>query len=147
MIVVQSVNVNGDNATFDIATISLGFDGNSVGAGSAPNNGVPGKTYPLLNTQSTLHECGADAKAAAAEHTGKIFDSNWIGTTAGGVILRVVAGGSVTVPGVAEGAAFSFGGRALWYGAKGLFQGATTGGACAIGAGATSLFNSLTGPG
>jgi hypothetical protein len=112
----------------------------------APNNGNPNKTYPLLNTQGTLHDCAADAKAAAAEQTGKILDGNWIGTTAGGVILRAAAGSSLTFTGVTEGAAFSFGGRALWYGAKALFNGGTTGAACAISTGTTSMFNSLTGP-
>ena len=113
----------------------------------APNNGTPGKTYPLLNNPSTLHECGADASAAASQQTGKILSGDWVGTTAAGVLVRAVTVGGLTASGVAQGAAISFAGRALYYGAKGLFNGATTGGACAISSGTTSLYNSLTGPG
>jgi hypothetical protein len=112
----------------------------------APNKGTPNKTYPLTNTQGTLHDCATDANAALSAETGKIFSGDWVGTTAAGVLVRAVAVGGVTVPGVVQGAAISFGGRALCYGAKGLLQGATTGGACAISTGITSLFNSLTGP-
>ena len=114
---------------------------------NAPNNGNPNKTYPLLNTQGTLHDCAGDANAALGEQTGKIFSSDWVGTTAAGVVVRALTIGGVTVSGVAQGAAISFAGRALWYGAKGLLNGGTTGAACAISTGTTSLYNSLTGPG
>jgi hypothetical protein len=113
----------------------------------APNKGNPNNTYPLLNTQGTLQDCGADDNAALGEQTGKILSGDWLGTTAAGVLVRALTVGGLTVSGVTQGAAISFAGRALYYGGKGLLLGATTGTACAISTGTTSLFNSLTGPG
>jgi hypothetical protein len=109
----------------------------------APNNGNPNPTYPVLNTRN--QNCGADANAALKAETGKIVSGDWVGTTAAGVVVRAVTIGGVTASGVAQGAAISFAGRALYYGAKGLLNGATTGAACAISSGVTSLFDSLTG--
>jgi hypothetical protein len=91
--------------------------------GIVPNNGNPNKTHPLLNTQGTLHDCAADASAAVSQQTGKILSGDWAGTTAAGVLVRAVTVGGLTASGVAQGAAISFAGRALYYGAKGLFNG------------------------
>ena len=109
----------------------------------APNNGNPNNTYPLLNTRN--QNCGADASAALHAQTGKILNGDWLGTTAGGALVRAVTVGGVTVSGVGEGAAFSFAGRALYFGAKGLLRGASAGLACAISTGVTSLYDNLMG--
>jgi hypothetical protein len=108
----------------------------------APNNGNPNNTYPLLNTRN--QNCGADASAALHAETGKILSGDWVGTTVTGVLIRGFTVGGLTASGVAEGAAVGFAGRALYYGAKGLLMGATTGGACAISTGITSLYDNLT---
>jgi len=120
-----------------------GAPGGGAGSGGgAPNNGNPNNTYPLLNTRN--QNCGADASAALHAETGKILSGDWVGTTATGVLIRGFTVGGLTASGVAEGAAVGFAGRALYYGAKGLLMGATTGGACAISTGITSLYDNLT---
>jgi hypothetical protein len=127
------------------AVLGLRFRCSEIVSGTvvAPNKGNSNPTYPLLNTRNQT--CGADANAALKAETGKIVSGDWVGTTAAGVVVRAVTIGGVTVSGVAQGAAISFAGRALYYGGKGLLNGATTGAACAISSGVTSLFDSLTG--
>ena len=109
----------------------------------APNNGNPNKTYPLLNTRN--QNCGGDASAALHAETGKILSGDWVGTTATGVLVKAFTVGGLSLTGIAEGAAISFGARAAYFGGKGLLMGGATGGACAVSTGVTSLFDSLTG--
>ena len=109
----------------------------------APSRG-PNPT-PLITDPRNLNDCKTQAAAAANAETGKILSGDWVGTTAAGVAVRAATIGGVTAPAVIQGATISFAGRALYYGAKALFQEATTGGACAISVGTTSLFNSVTG--
>lgn len=55
-------------------------------------------------------------------------NTDWLGTTVTGILVRAGTVGGLTVSGVTQGAAISVAGRALYYGAKGLFPGGHGGG-------------------
>jgi hypothetical protein len=45
-----------------------------------------------------LHDFAADANAALAEQTGKILSSDWVGTTAAGVVVTDYIVASANIP-------------------------------------------------